>query len=359
MILRFVAAFALIVIAQYVLFRLFALRRFAYTCALSQNRVGEGETVELCETIENGGFFPLLWIRVEYRFSEALPFIKNDNTTVAALTFHRSVFSAPPFCRVRRVYKIACMKRGYYPIGAASVLVGDLLGLASYALVYRGATALHVYPTPLPWRDLSLPSRLWLGDMVVRRFILPDPFMPAGVRGYAPGDPLNHINWKASAKVGGLLVHRHDYTADSRLTVVFDVEYEGYILALRDKTMEAAIRLLAAALDFAIANGMSAALRTNSTGSRDGAEVTVPSGFGRVHRERLFTAMAEMGFKQTRSLPALLQEMSETVRDTDILIMTRSLSKGSSAGMKALRGAGNKVEVFLIPDCAPQGGVAV
>lgn len=353
MIIRLILTFAAAALAQYMLYRGFAMRRFKYSCSLSRHKVVEGDTINLAETIENGGFLPLLWLRIETRFHESLLFLRNDNTRVSAGVFHRSVLSAPPFRRARRTYKVTCSKRGYYRLGATYVSAGDLLGMVSKRKEFASDTELHVYPVPAPLGRLQLPARSWQGDMVVRRFILPDPFMPAGVRDYVPGDPMSRINWKASAKTGKLAVHRHEYTANPKLEIIFNVDQWVYTGSTHCEELEQGISLLAAIVDLAIANGLQAGLRTNSFSARDGGEVTVPAASGRAQREKLFSAAAEMRQLYTRSCFMLLREAAETVRDSDVLLVTCYMTKEAAVEVGALRDAGNKVEILYLPGTKP------
>jgi len=364
MIMQFLVGFTFIVLVQSVIYSLFAFRGFNYSCTLSHNRVNEGETIEYTETIENKRLLPLLWLKVEARFNETLLFTKNDNTRVSAGTFHRSVLSMPPFRRIKRTYKIVCSKRGYYPLGSSSITTGDLLGLTSRTMSFSSDMGLHVFPVPLSQTQIDLPSRSFLGDMVVRRYILPDPFMPAGVRDYVPGDPQNMIHWKASAKTGSLVVHRREFTADSKLLVFFNVAFNARSWDINDtvviNTMENSLRILATVFNLAASNGQQTALCTNSISFRDRSEVTVPPAYGRAHNEKLFSAMAEMQFIRTRSFHMLLREAVEEVRDMDILLVTRYISAETQTEIEALRLNGNKVEVFIIPEAAaehlPDGG---
>jgi len=364
MIMQFLLAFIIIVILQSAVYSILAFRGFNYSCRLSYNKVNEGETIDFIETIENRRLLPMLWLKVEARFHDTLLFTKNDNTRVSAGIFHRSVISMPPFRRIRRTYKIVCSKRGYYPLGSATITTGDLLGFSSKTMSFSSDAGLHVYPVPLKNTSIMLPSRSFMGDMVVRRYILPDPFMPAGVRDYVPGDPLNIIHWKASAKTGELVVHRREYTADSKLMVFFNIDYKAESWDAHDMividTMENALRTLAYIFTLAAAHGQQTALYTNSVSTRDRNEVTVPPAFGRVHNEGLFAAMAEMQFIRTRSYHMLLREAAENIKDMDILLMTRYLSAVMQTEIETLRRSGNKVEVFLIPESvteqSPEGG---
>jgi len=363
---RILLALTAIAVVHRVLYNFTTLRHFRYDCALSKRKVLEGDTIELYETIENRSFLPMLWLRVETRFEKALLFTRNDNTHVSAGLYHRSVFSAPPFRRVRRTYEILCSKRGYYRFGASTVTTGDYMGINNVIVTDKSDIELHVCPRPLPRHEVALPTRSWQGDMVVRRFILPDPFMPAGVRDYSPSDPMSAVNWKASAKTGGLVVHRRDYTADSNLMVFFNIDESSaqwtYADPMQNRTMERALRLTAAIVDVAIANGMKTALRTNAVSSRNGGEVTAPPAFGRTHRDDIFTLMAEIKLIRTRSFHMLLHEAAGTVRDTDILLLTRFLTKEAKIEIERLRRSGNKVEIYMIPDYieqSPAGGIAI
>jgi len=354
MIMQLILAFILVVLAQAAVYHMLVLRGLAYSCTLLHYKIFEGDGTELIEVIENRKLLPLLWLKVETRFSDTLLFTRNDNTNVSAWGFHRSVLSIPPMRRVTRTYRIVSTKRGYYHIGSATVTTGDLLGLVNKTFSYTSETGLHVYPIPLTRSEMNLPSRSFQGDVVVRRFFLPDPFMPTGVREYVPDDPQNLINWKASAKTGKLVVHKCDFTADSKLMVFFNVDYSANswdnTSEIKNSTLEHAVRILAAILDMSITNGQKTALWTNATSLRDNKEIYVPAALGRTQREEMLAAAAEIQFVRTRNFHMMLREAAEVVKDMDILLMTRYMTKEILIEIDALRNAGNKVEVFTIPD---------
>ena len=348
---QFLTAFILVVITQAVIYHLLALRGLTYSCSLLHDKIYEGEDNELTEIIENRKLLPLLWLRIETRFSETMLFTKNDNTRVRAGVFHRSVVTMQPLRRNRRLYKIVCTKRGYYRLGAATMTTGDLLGLARKTLSHSSAVGLHVYPIPMKRADINLPARSFQGDIIVRRFFLPDPFMPAGIRDYTTSDPQNMINWKASAKSGKLVVQRCDFTSDSKLYVFFNTDYshnswDNYS-PFKAQAMEDMLRILAAVVDLSVSNGQKTALYTNSNGSREDKEICVAPAMGRKHKEELFMAMAEINFVRTRSFHALLSEVGESITDADILLMTRYVTDEIKAEAGKLRRLGNKVEIFI------------
>jgi len=351
---QFLLTFIFVLLTQVVIYHVLVLRGLTYSCTILHNSIFEGESNELTEVIENRKLLPLLWLRVETRFSETMLFTKNDNTRVNAGVFHRSVLTMPPLRRITRIYKIVCNKRGYYHLGAANITTGDLFGLVNKVIMYKSETGLHVYPIPAALRELNLPSRSFLGDIIVRRYFLPDPFMPAGVRDYTSGDPMNMINWKASAKSNKLVVQRCDFTSDSKLMVFFNTDYSAESWdntgAKKTGALEYAVRLLAAIVDMSVSNGQQTALYTNAVSLRDEREITVLPAMGRKQRELLFAAMAEIQFVRTRSFYMLLRSAVEFVKDSDVLLVTRFLTDEIKAESDALRRAGNKVEIFIVPD---------
>jgi uncharacterized protein (DUF58 family) len=243
-------------------------------------------------------------------------------------------------------------------LGSATVTTGDLLGFANKTLSYIPETGLHVYPIPLKVTELNLPARTFLGDAIARRFFLPDPFMPAGIREYVPGDTLNSINWKASAKTGKLVVQKCDYTSDSKLLVFFNIDYSAESWdntgSVKTSSLEYAVRMLATVLDMSLNTGQLTALYTNAVSARDGKEISVPPATGKMQREELLAAMAEIRFLRTRSFHMLLREAAGDKRGYDILIMTRYKTKEIDIEIDSLRHAGNKVEALIIPNPSPE-----
>jgi len=136
--------------------------------------------------------------------------------------------------------------------------------------------------------------------------------------------------------------------------VFFNVDYSANswdnTSEIKNSTLEHAVRILAAILDMSITNGQKTALWTNATSLRDNKEIYVPAALGRTQREEMLAAAAEIQFVRTRNFHMMLREAAEVVKDMDILLMTRYMTKEILIEIDALRNAGNKVEVFTIPD---------
>jgi uncharacterized protein (DUF58 family) len=73
--------------------------------------------------------------------------------------------------------------------------------------------------------------------------LLLDPFEFAGIREYRREDPMNRINWKASARTGELMVNQPDATTEHHVTILLDLD-DPYILK-NEALLEESIRITA------------------------------------------------------------------------------------------------------------------
>ncbi len=85
----------------------------------------------------------------------------------------------------------------------------------------------------------------------------------AGVRDYAPGDPLHHVNWRATASTGRLQVKQFEPTTTLRTTVFLDMERAGYTLRDPLSASELAITVAASLASHLIGRRQEVGLVTN------------------------------------------------------------------------------------------------
>ena len=78
-----------------------------------------------------------------------------------------------------------------------------------------------VYPKVVPLEGYDLASRRPIGEVLLTHRLFEDPTRIAGVRGYEPGDPLNRIHWKATARTGSLHSKIHEPSTLSGATVAY------------------------------------------------------------------------------------------------------------------------------------------
>ena len=113
-------------------------------------------------------------------------------------------------------------RRGYYQIGPLVLETGDLFGLHRR---YRVATEPHfllVCPQVLPLAGYDIASRRPIGEVRMTYRLFEDPTRIAGVRGYEPGDPLNRVHWRATARTGMLHSKVYEPSTVAGATLLLD-----------------------------------------------------------------------------------------------------------------------------------------
>ncbi|MFH5184433.1 DUF58 domain-containing protein [Paenibacillus sp. TAB 01] len=344
---------------QAFLFRLFGSRGLTYERRFSVPACYEGQEVELVERIANRSLRPLPWLRLEALLHASLRFQKQANLDIdagAMFQNHKSFFSLMPFTQITRRHRILCTKRGCYRLNTASLTSGDLLGMYSRTLRLTLDAELLVYPKPADLQELQLPSHSWHGDISVRRWIVDDPFMRSGTREYQPGDPLNGIHWKATARSGRLQVHQRDYTADHRLMIYLNVEDHATMWReVNDEAMfEQGMSYAAGIAEYAIAQGIETGFATNAYAiDRPKDAVRVEPRNGPEQLELLLATMARTVVARRVPFDTLLEEEAELgLTNCDIIILSAYVSDKMEPPMQRLRYLGNAVEVWPLDSAA-------
>lgn len=320
----------------------------------SSRYVFEGEDIYLTEEITNERPAPVPLLVIESRINKNIELSSAVELNANDSNYHRSIFSLLPFSKIVRRHKIKIVRRGYYNLKSIAVSSYDLLGISKLSVNEMPVNAVvTVYPALLDVKDILLPCHSFLGDMVVRRWIMEDPFLNAGIRSYMPTDPLKSINWKASARTGSLQVNKHDFSANTRLLVLFNVdlsehEWGGFV---ESASLEYALSLCATIIKSAIENNMEVAFMSNGFNSLDKGSIShVESGSGEQHLYAILEALALLSFNHACSFHYLLSQLYRTgIHETDILIITPYIDKEIEEQIELLRYAANAVE-FMMPD---------
>lgn len=241
--------------------------KLGYTAKLEKNEVTEGEEVEFTEELRNDKRLPLPFVKTEIIIPSCLDLGTGEPESKEGLCYVPSVFSLKGRERCIRKRKIKCGRRGVFEIGSSSLYGGDLFGLASFSLPLIQNESLTVLPSPLDTEDFFPNSKLLYGDLSVRRFICPDPFMISGAHEYTGREPLNTLFWSATAKTGRLMAVNKDFTTSSRLLILLTFQRrDDIITAASDGVCELLIKAAAFALDCGLKNGSEMAMAVNIPG---------------------------------------------------------------------------------------------
>ena len=185
--------------------------------------IGDRIAVRVVVRNEGRGFVP--WVLLEDLLpaqgmrKDARLGVKGKNVQICMLGPHGETV-------VR--YQLECLRRGYYQIGPLVLENGDLFGLHRRYRVETKPNYLLVYPRIVPLQGYDLASRRPIGDVRLTHRLFEDPTRIAGVRPYEPGDPLNRIHWRATARTGVLHSKISEPSTLTGATVVLDFHDTGY-----------------------------------------------------------------------------------------------------------------------------------
>ena len=123
-----------------------------------------------------------------------------------------------------------------------------------------------VYPKVVPLPELGLPASRPLGEIRGGIRIFQDPSRPSGVRDYRQGDPLNIVDWKASARAQELRVRSFEPSSTISVVLVVVVEttaryWEGY----SPTNLERVVTVAASVASYAAENRYSLGLFSDRT----------------------------------------------------------------------------------------------
>ncbi|GIN56114.1 DUF58 domain-containing protein [Lederbergia ruris] len=362
----FIVMTIVIIIGQIFVFDRWGLTKIHYRRSFSKEAVFTGESIEMVDEIANKKLLPVPWLRLESKIDANLQFQKRsnlDNEVHAGGDFHRTLFSLMPYQQVRRRQMLTCQKRGHYRFETVSLTTGDIFGFGQVFKSVPSKAEIIVYPRLVSIDDIPLPTHSWLGDVVVRRWIMEDPFLIAGVREYSAGDPLNTINWKATARAQAMQVSQKDFSADHHLMIYvnFNQTEDIWRPIVDEPLMEKAISYAASIAQYALDNGIDTGFGCNSYfNEMDKQPIRIDPANGGQHLLYLLETMAKLKIGSSTYFDFFLKdELEREIEGTDILIITAIVTKKMNEYIKQLEARGNSVEILeLGPQDVDQNGVA-
>ncbi len=204
----------------------YALRRIEYTRRLSTTHAFFGEEITFELSIANRKILPLPWIQIDEELDELMllpPAVVTTKSYRPGRVVLRNLMPLGWYHRVKRIYTMRCMKRGYFSFGPTVIQSGDYFRFRVNQMEIGSPAYLVVYPRILPLEKLGIASRDLFGDIRIRRHLFQDPVRVSSIREYTPGDPLKRIHWKASARIGILQTKVFEHTTSSDLAMFLDV----------------------------------------------------------------------------------------------------------------------------------------
>ncbi|MBP5462966.1 MAG: DUF58 domain-containing protein [Lachnospiraceae bacterium] len=303
----------LVVVASYMMMRVYYRKHWQKKLSVSlqftQETAHEGEWVSLEEVITNNKAMPLPALKVKFQLSRYMLIENFDSKHVTDHYYRNDLFSIGGYKKVIRRLPLQATKRGPYRVEGVQVLASDIFFSKQYAFMTDSATELLVTPFNYEIGTGDLPFRTMWGDVVSKLKLYEDYSAFAGLRDYQPGDPIQRINWKASARSGDWQVNYYDTTMDKRLHIVLHAERGP--MPHEDDMREELLRLGVSFASSALAIGQSVSMECNVSGSNGGAPLIISEGSSMGHLSSIEIGLAKIDYETIFDAKKMQQAMRE------------------------------------------------
>ncbi len=366
-------------------------------CSLSfdSEEVFRGEYLYVDQIIENTSSRTIPFLKIETLLPEGLSIVlmesaedrsaegrgerrktrrRRDETVHSA----ESLWMLPPHGRITRRWRVLAEKRGRYTAADVQVLVisNQVLGSGAYSITPNltpdGRQTVLVLPQAAEWLAGMAPAAALSGTDTVPHGLIHDPMTVAGVRPYDHHDPLNMIDWKASAHVGSLMVRKTEAVENDAFNIVLNMQSKLEEPRPHDLAspwhIEEAITVCASLLDSAVRRNIPVRLIAN-TPPAPLAERGVPGGPMRedARGSQIFCSEEFHGSEATmeayrllaglplvRSIPAeglsddIIEHPEYYARGGNVLFVTPYLDARMVAAYERLRERGVRMVFFVM-----------
>ncbi|HET9614165.1 MAG TPA: DUF58 domain-containing protein, partial [Candidatus Limnocylindrales bacterium] len=297
-----------------------------YSRHFERDRIGWGEEVPATIEVWNRKRVPLSWLRADDSASPGL-LVRERPLLVGkgGDRVLRNAWTLAPFERVSRRFHVTGERRGVYELGPVDLSVGDLFAREAAAEVRPGTARLIVRPRIVAAEPVHRRDR-WGGTDRALFGLAEDPTRYAGLREYAPGDPLRRVHPRASARAGRPLVKVHEPSRDREALIALDVaagDGRGWDVGHDEETAES-LFVIAASLARTLAEerasfGLAAAAWT---GSESRLAIVAPSEApGQL--ERVLDLLARLSVQPSVPFDRLLGAIIRSVRaGTTVIVVT-------------------------------------
>jgi len=240
----------LIVGGSYVLTRL-GLSDLEAGYAVSQLHGHVGDRLKVTYTLRNTSPIPKFWLEI------------HNPTSLPGGLPGRALNLGP---RAERSWLIRAplVRRGHFRIEPLQIQTGDPFGFFEASAAVGQGVMLVVYPRiePIPmWR---IPAANVEGSHAAPERTLQTTPLATTVRPWAPGDSMNRIHWKSTARQGEILVKEFDLETTADAWIVLDLQRDIQTGRGDESTVEASIRVAASIADKAVAENRSVGMTVNA-----------------------------------------------------------------------------------------------
>ena len=312
----------LVIGGSYVLVRL-GLTDLEAGYAVSQLHGHVGDQLRVTYTLRNSSRLPKLWLEVHN--PTTLPGGLPGRALSLSGNQERSWLVRAPLTR-----------RGHFRIDPLAIRTGDPFGFFEASAAVGQGVAVVVYPRLEPVPAWRLPSANIEGSHAAPERTIQTTPLAMSVRPYAPGDSMNRIHWKSTARHGEIQVKEFDLEQTADAWIVLDLQRMIQTGRGDESTTEAAIRVAAAVTDKALVENRAVGMTVNARRPTH----LPPDRGGRQHLKIMQLLAALEADGEAPLVETLVQGVPRLRRGMTAVIITASLDPAWVRVLATLRNRG-------------------
>lgn len=277
-----------------------------------------GDLLEERFSMRNDSLLPATWVEID------------DHSDLPGYSA-RSVRSADGHQTIKWRTDGICRQRGLFTLGPWQAHVSDPLGLFQVTFDFPESRTILVYPPIVHLPTLRLPRGAAVGAGRTSRRALEVTANAAGVRAYVPGDSINRIHWRTTARLESLMVKTFDLEPSGDLWIVLDLDATVQAGQGEESTEEYGVILAASLSNRTLRQNRAVGLVAYGTtaGIADRDPEPLPTLVlpqkGTAHQWRILQALATVRAGGNWPLERVLTEMDRNLgRGTTLAVITPS-----------------------------------
>ncbi|MFB6468383.1 DUF58 domain-containing protein [Cytobacillus sp. Hz8] len=266
-----------------------------------------GEKMQVTIRLHRSSAFPLFYMIVEDRLSEAFQHFHTNEAKTLIFPYFRKAF--------RLEYELRDIPRGEHDFQGVLIKIGDPLALVEREIQIPLEDRVVVYPRfeELSYQPFSNPYDQGMTASLER--VQRDTSMAVGIREYHPGDRFSWINWKASAKRSDLMTKEFEQRQSHDVFLLMDCASE--------KRFEIIVSFTASIIRGILKKGAQVGLQTVSSN-----RVVIPINGGNLQQQKLFYHLAKIKDNCPVSLEKVLEnDQLLTQQNVNLMIITAQITK--------------------------------
>ena len=290
-----------------------------------------GDVIEERFVLTSGTLFPLLWSEIE------------ECSTLPGYA-PRRICAVARGETIRWITEGVCQRRGAFTLGPLILRTSDPFGIFSVRIEYPFAESFVVYPPVSQLPYAAMPRGESPGTARASYRALELTTDASSVRPYIPGDALNRIHWRSTARRDDFYVKQFDLQPTGDLWIVLDLEEKIQEGEEEESTEEYGV-ILAASLGYRmLQEGRAVGLVANGAESS-----TIHPGRGQNQLWDILRELATASAKGNESLDRVLKQVSPLVgRGMTVVVITPSMSSDWVAALLGLMRRGVSAATVLL-----------